>query len=281
MVTAAPSLAFKISDQVSLGLALNANYTSVDLAMYAGSVEPFPGIFVDMKQQDIKLTGWGIGATIGILAKPSDMFSIGATIRTPVKFNLSGEASISGIPQLGLNETSDLETEITWPMWVAVGIAFRPIEEFVLTFDVQYTDWDKIDVLELSFLDPAWDGMMSLSGENEMELLWESKFQVRIGAEFLVTDNFALRGGYYYDPSPSPDKTLNVLLPSATFNVITGGFGYSPNGIQIDFAVEYVMGKERDVPYQNTITDPEWESAMPGMYELNVLSFDFSIGYKW
>ncbi|UCE40319.1 MAG: outer membrane protein transport protein [Candidatus Aminicenantes bacterium] len=281
MVTAAPSLAYKLSDQVSLGVVLNANYTNLDLAMYAGSVEPFPGVHVDMKQQDIHMSGWGIGATIGILAKPSDMFSIGATLRTPVKFNLSGDATITGIPQLGLNETSDIETEITWPLWAAVGVAFRPIEQFVLTFDVQYTDWNTIDVLEISFIDPAWEQMMALSGENEMDFHWERKIQIRVGAEYMVTDTLALRAGYYYDPTPSPDSTLNVLLPSATFNVITGGFGYSSNGLQFDFAVEYVMGKEREVPFLNTVMDPEWESAMPGIHGLNVLSFDFSVGYRW
>jgi len=281
MVTAAPSLAFKISDQVSLGVVLNVSYTNVDLAMYAGSVEPFPGVYFDMKQQDINLTGWGIGATIGILAKPSDMFSIGATFRTPVKFNLSGDAKITGIPQLGLNETSGIETEITWPLWAAVGIAFRPFEQFVITVDAQYTDWNTMDVLELSFIDPGWDAMMSLSGENEMDFHWEGEFQIRVGAEYLVTDNFALRAGYYYDPTPTPDSTLNVLLPSATFNSISAGFGYSPNGIEIDFAVEYLMGKDREIPYQNTIMDPEWESAMPGLYELDVLTFEFSIGYRW
>lgn len=284
MVTAAPSLAYKLSEQVSIGAALNINYTNVDLAAYAGAAEVPTQIgiaYFDLGQQDIHLTGWGIGATFGILVKPSDMFSIGATFRIPVKFNLSGEASISGIPQLGLMETSDVDTELTWPLWAAAGIAFRPTERFILTFDVQYTDWSKIDVLELSFLDPNWAALMAISGDNVMDFHWESEFQIRFGAEYSFTDNFALRAGYYYDPTPSPDRTLNILLPSATFNGITAGFGYSPNGIEIDFAVEYLMGKDREVPFLNTVLDPEWESAMPGNYELNVLTFEFSVGYRW
>jgi long-chain fatty acid transport protein len=281
MITAAPSLAFKISDQFSLGVALNANYTNVDLAMYAGSVEPYPGFPVDLKQQDIHLTGWGIGATVGILIKPSDMFSIGATVRTPVKVSLSGDATITGIPQLGLEETSELETELTFPLWAAAGIAFRPVEQFVLTLDVQYTDWGTVDVLELTFLDPAWAAMMGQAGEDEMDFYWEGQVQFRVGAEYMVTEKFALRAGYYYDPTPTPDSTLNVLLPSATFQGITGGFGYMANGLALDFTVEYLMGKDREVPYLKTVTDPEWESAMPGMYELDILAFEFSIGYRW
>lgn len=284
MVTAAPSLAFKLSDKVSLGVALNANYASVDLAMYAGAAivpTPYGPMPIDLEQQDIKMTGWGFGATIGVLIKPSEYFSLGATFRTPSKISLSGDAAISGITQLGFNESSGIETDITWPMWIAAGVAFRPIDRFVLTFDVQYTDWSQIEVLELTFLDPAWDLMMAASGENEMDMYWESKTQIRVGAEFMVSDNFALRGGYYYDPTPTPDMTLNVLLPSATFNSFSGGFGYNTNGLAIDFTVEYLVGKDRDVPFLKTVTDPDWESAMPGIYELSVLTFEFSIGYRW
>jgi long-chain fatty acid transport protein len=281
MVTAAPSIAYKVNDQVSIGFALNASYASVDLAMYAGSAEPFPGFAVDLKQQDIKMSGWGIGATVGILVKPSDMFSIGATFRTPAKFSLSGDAEITGITALGLNSMSGIETEINWPLWAAVGIAFRPVEQFVLTFDVQYTDWGTIDVLELTFLDPAWKAMMAASEGDEMDFHWEGEFQIRAGAEFMVTDTFALRAGYYYDPTPTPDSTLNVLLPSATFSSLNAGFGYSPNGLEIDFTVEYLIGKDREVPFEKTVTDPEWESAMPGMYELSILTLEFSIGYRW
>ena len=114
-----------------------------------------------------------------------------------------------------------------------------------------------------------------------MDFYWEGKFQIRAGAEFMVTDTFALRAGYYYDPTPTPDRTLNVLLPSASFSSLNAGFGYSPNGIEIDFTVEYLIGKDRNVPVEKTMMDPEWESAMPGMYELSILTFEFSIGYRW
>ncbi len=59
--------------------------------------------------------------------------------------------------------------------------------------------------------------------------------------------NFAIRGGYYYDPAPAPDETLNILVPSFNFNSIAGGFGYKSGGLSIDFALEYLMGKDRTV----------------------------------
>ena len=118
-------------------------------------------------------------------------------------------------------------------------------------------------------------------GEDEMDFRWKGKVQIRVGAEYLISDNFALRAGYYYDPTPTPDSTLNILLPSTTFNAIAGGIGYNANGIELDVTVEYLMGKNREVPFLNTVMDPEWESAMPGVYELDVLAIEFSVGYRW
>jgi long-chain fatty acid transport protein len=277
MVTIAPSFSYKISDQFSIGAALNVNYVSVDLHMYASPLKvgehPLLGpLYVDLGQQEVKLTGWGFGATFGVLAKPSDMFSIGASFKIPVHFNLSGDVGIAGGPQLNLNASSEAETEITWPLWLAAGVAFRPVERLVLTFDIQYTDWKQIDVLELSFTDSVWNTLLPSIGANEMDFHWSSETQIRIGAEFMVSDHFALRGGYYYDPSPAPDRTLNILLPSASFNAIAGGFGYNSNGLEIDFTVEYLMGKDRTVPLTG---------EMPGLYELTVLAIEFSVGYGW
>ena len=85
---------------------------------------------------------------------------------------------------------------------------------------------------------------------------WSDKAQIRFGAEYALSDALALRAGYYYDPSPAPDTTMNILLPSYTYNVLTAGVGYKVAGLQLDFGIEYLMGKDRDVHYLKTLTDP-------------------------
>ncbi|UCC41781.1 MAG: outer membrane protein transport protein [Candidatus Aminicenantes bacterium] len=289
MVTIAPGLAYKINDQVFVGAALNINYAMFDIAMHAGAAE-VDSLTVDLGQYEESMNGWGYGATFGVLYKPNEKISLGATFRTASTVKFSGEATISKMPLLGANTTSDLEREITWPMWIAGGIAFRPVEKLILTADLQWTQWSRIDVIETTYKDPFWSLMMAMSGDDERPMYWDDALQIRFGAEYW-SNNLAFRAGYYYDPSPAPDETMNVLLPSYDFHALTGGLGYYLNGLQIDFAVEYLMGKERSVrykvnptleePYFEIELLPGYETAMPGTYSQNILAISISAGYRW
>ena len=61
------------------------------------------------------MNGWGLGATFGVLVKPSDRLSFGLTVRTPSPVTFKGDALISNLDMLGFSETSDLERSITLP----------------------------------------------------------------------------------------------------------------------------------------------------------------------
>lgn len=49
--------------------------------------------------------------------------------------------------------------------------------------------------------------------------------QIRFGMDYKASKSNALRAGYYNDPAPDPDETVNILFPSITNNVITFGLG--------------------------------------------------------
>jgi len=276
LVTIAPALAYKINDKFFVGAAFNINYGTFDVAMHAGDED----LRVDLGQYEENLNGWGYGATFGVLVKPSEMFSVGAVFRTASTVNFSGDASISNLSILELNTTSDIERKITWPMWLAGGIAFRPMENLILTADIQWTQWSKIDVWKADYKDTGWQYMMGQSGNDTREMHWDDATQIRFGAEYRI-NSIAIRGGYYWDPSPTPDRTMNVLLPNYDFNVLTLGFGYSLNGLQMDIALEYLMGKERNIDITKVVIDPEWRTAMPGTHNMKIVVPNISISYKF
>ncbi|NIM91950.1 MAG: hypothetical protein GTO17_13505 [Candidatus Aminicenantes bacterium] len=289
VVTFAPAIAYKVNDQISVGLALNINYGIFDIATHAGAAE-VSGIPVDLGQYEETMNGWGYGATFGLLYKLNEKVSLGATFRTPSTVKFSGEATISGMPLLGANSTSDLDREVTWPMWIAAGVAFRPLDKLVLTGDLQWTQWSKIDNIETTFKDPFWDVMMSASGDDKRPMNWDDALQIRVGGEYWI-NNIAFRAGFYIDPSPAPDNTMNVLVPNYDYNVFTAGVGYSLNGLQIDFSIEYLIGKERSIPfsvipiaappYFEIVLADKYETAMPGTYKQKILAPNISVSYKF
>jgi long-chain fatty acid transport protein len=284
IVTIAPAVSYKINEMVSVGATLNINYGTFSIKTHAGNTEiPVPPYELDLGQYDESMNGWGIGATFGVLVKASEMLSFGAAVRTPSKIRLDGDVSISNIDLLGPNfkTQSVAERDVTWPWWIAGGVAFRPMDDLILTADLQWTQWSKVDEFVTTYRDPYWDLLMTASGQNIMPMKWKDTLQIRFGAEYMLYQNVAIRGGYYYDPSPVPQKTLNVLLPSFNFNVITLGVGYSLNGLVIDFGFEMLLGKKREVKYANWLLDPNYASSMPGVYDMNIFVPNISISYKF
>lgn len=286
VVSISPAAAYQINDMIAVGLCLNINYGMFELAKWAGAKAqdiPIPpySLLIDLGQEDVSMTGWGYGAGFGVLVKPSDVISVGLSIKTPYKVKLSGDAEIAGFTGLGLNSTSEIETDLTFPLWAAGGIAVRPIDGLILTADLQWTQWSKVDIIALDFTDPIWANLLAESGDDEISFKWKDALQIRFGAEYALSNGLVFRAGYYHDPSPTPDKTMNVLLPSYDFDSITLGAGYTVGGIRFDVGLEYLKGKERDIDLTKTLIDPEWDAAVPGTYNMTLIVPSLSVSYSF
>ncbi len=280
-VTLAPSIAVKLSDMVYLGATFNINYGFFKTDQWGkymalGIGAPADGrvavapMLVNFGQQTLNVKGWGFGATFGVLVKPAEWISFGGTFRTQAKMKLKGTTEIENINLVGLENESDTSMSVVSPMWLAGGVAIKPMDKLTLAVDAHYTNWSKLQEIALTFADPYWDA--ALGEDAALVLNWANKTQFRFGAEYDL-GNFAVRGGYYYDPAPAPDATLNILIPSFTFNSVTAGFGFKSGALKIDLALEYLMGKDRTVA-------PSGDN-LPGLYEMNILVPMFALSFGW
>jgi len=262
--TFSPVLAYQMSDSFSLGVTLNVTYGFLKMHRQANGF-----------QYNEDMTGIGFGATIGALFKPSDKFSIGVTYKTPMKVALKGDIELAGlsaqVPIPGLNDSVEAEREITWPMWIGAGIAFKPTDKLTIAADVQYTNWGKLDEIHATTDDALWSTTLPFVGSlidgTTYDLLWEDATQIRFGVEYKLSDTFSLRGGYYYDPAPAPDHSLNIMLPSITYNVFTVGFGYHTGKLVLDAGLEYLAGQDRDADLAGVLAG----TAMPGTHGMSML----------
>jgi long-chain fatty acid transport protein len=274
VVTVSPTIAYKVADTLSIGATLNINYGMLKLKK--------PALFAPYKlavQYEEDSTAVAFGATFGMLFKPTDQLGIGLTLRTPTKIKFKGDAKNGLAPiLLKASETSDIEREATWPMWIGGGISFKPVDKLTLNADLQYTNWKKIEKIEATYSDAAWQA--NLSKGASLELRWKDKVQYRFGMEYKLSDQFALRGGYYYDPVVGPDETLTILLPQFTYNVVTFGLGYRTEKISLDLCVEYLMGKERTIN-PATFTNPLSDPGMPGVHGMKILVPNISLTYRF
>ncbi len=270
-ITFSPVVAYKVSDKFSLGVTLNVTYGMLDMERQANGF-----------QYTESAHGIGFGATFGALFKPSDKFSIGFTFKTPQKLELKGDIELDGlsaaIPFPGLNDSVEMTREITWPMWAGVGVAFRPTDKLTIALDVQYTKWSELGELPATTDDAMWSAALPFVGTlidgTTYELMWEDATQIRVGFDYKLSDTFSLRAGYYSDPAPSPETTLNIMLPSISYNVFTIGFGYHTEKLTLDAGFEYLSGADREA-------DMSHGKAMPGTHGMSMMVPTISLTYKF
>ncbi len=264
-----PALSYKVTDNLFVGASLVMKYGLLDLRRpddYVNNMTGAPGKDKLMDTQyEESSSGMGFGFDLGILYKPIDELSIGLSFHSPTKISLSGDA-INPIMKLkGLPEKTSFERDLTTPMWIAGGVAVKPMKDLTLTFDAQWSQWsESADLLETYA--EAWGGDLT-----PMHLEWEDCLQLRFGAEYMATEKLALRAGYYNDPAPSPDNTLTIMFPSITFNAFTAGTGYKFGSLGVDLGLEYLAGTEREVA--------ALDHNMPGKHSMNI--FAVSLGFNY
>lgn len=271
MITVSPAAAIKLNEKFSLGASLNFNFASLKMKRPGGD-----GAAVPYFQYDENLSAMAIGFTLGAMYKPNETISFGLTWKAPVKANLKGTAEAPFLAALGISTESEGTRSATWPTWVAAGVAITPNDKLTFTLDVTYNNWGKLQEIPIEFDDPMWKAAGMEEG-TKFGLKWENTVDIKFGAEYKFSDSFALRGGFYTDKSPSPEETLNILLPSLHYSAVTAGFGYKTGKLAIDFAVEYLFGDKRFVDPMNY----DAEAGMPGTHGMTIIVPNITITYTF
>lgn len=268
MISVSPVAAYKISEKFSIGASLNIDYVRLTMDRPGGD-----GMRIPYFQYSETFSGFGLGATIGLMYKPMDMLSIGLTWKAPVKATIGGHAEVPAYLS-SLTSRSDGERSATWPMWLGAGIAFKPTDKLTVVADVVYNNWKKMQSIPVTFDEPVWV-IAGMEEASEFTLKWEDTWDFKVGVEYRLSDSLALRAGFYTDNSPSPEETLNILLPSIDYRVVTFGLGYTRGKINVDLAFEVISGSDRFVDPMNYLVG----AGMPGTHGMKLIVPNITVTY--
>ncbi len=249
--------AYELSDIFSIGAAIDANHWFFRLYM--------PDIPQGDRQYHLgqyreNTKGWSFASTLGLFFKPCNRFSAGLTLKFPIfKLNGEGRATLSEVHPFDPNmpPASGAKRTIDFPLWVGFGIAIEPLDDLILTADIQYTKWETIDTIQMEFREPKWKVFQT---DYNFKLEWKDSFQLRFGLEYDRLKMVTFRLGYYHDPNPGPKMSQTILLPVHKFDIITGGLSVIvPNCMTIDFGVAYGIGKKV------VVSESDLNKGYPGM----------------
>jgi long-chain fatty acid transport protein len=258
----APSVAYKINDQLSVGVDLNIYWADLETnrqVMVAPAPTPL-GQF-HYHGQDV-----AFGATPGLLWKIDPRNTIGLVYRSPFEMNFSGNASVKtpGLPEVGPSQTN---VNLKYPQQVTLAYAMRPVQPLKIEADVEWTDWDVVKQFTVTSSNPAFSQVQKTN--------WESGFAFRLGGQYDL-GRWAFRAGYAYGQRAVPGSTFTPLVPDSNYHLFAAGVGYAINSnITIDAAYQFIYRENRNISNSlySPLVDGKWENT----FHTVVISANFSL----
>jgi len=160
-----PSLAYEISERLSLGAGLNLQYLSVELTnaidqatLCSGLAAQIPvlGACAGLPTSNdghakVSGTSWGWGANLGLLYKIGDDSRIGAAWRSGIEHKLKGEAEFDDIDPVlqaaGFFTDTDANAEVKLPATFSLSAWHRFDPRWAVMGDVTWTQWSNFEEL--------------------------------------------------------------------------------------------------------------------------------------
>ena len=202
ILQAAPTIAFQLADQISVGVAPTLTIVDVGLEPFAlDSPDDANGDgFATFPSGTSSLPEFGGGVQAGIYYEAEVGLHLGAAIKSPQWFDTF---KFNSDDEIGMDRT--LETEFEYPMIATFGAAYSGFERWLIAADFRFVNYRNAE----AFGSAEFDSAGALKG-----LGWNDVFFAGLGLQHQLLDVLSLRLGYAYSNSPVSDG-------DAFFNVVS------------------------------------------------------------
>lgn len=257
-----PTVAYAPMKWLRIGAGVQIIYGSVDV------VRTLPLGTTPESTVKLSTNDWGFGFNAGVQADVlPGMLTLGATYRSRAKFNAKGTADFRDVPAPFSAVFADTPAtlDLTTPASVGLGVAFTPMDKLTLAVDVDWMEWSTLE--ELHFLLESPPGGVQ---NPPLPKRWKDVWNFHIGGEYKVTDALAVRLGFIYDPTPSPEDTITPDLPDFDRLNFTAGVGYGFSHFRADVGYHLVVLRD-----QRSTSE-----LLPGTYTGTAHVFGLTLGYS-
>ena len=231
-----PAVAYRVSDTFSLGAGLDIQYAhlvrknAIDFgALCFATVGPAtcPGLGLLPENADGKFTAdaddWNVGFNLSALYHLGDSTHVGLNYRSAVRHNFSGEARFDVPPAAGpltgggiLFQNTSVQSTLTFPEVVALGLSQTIDDKFTLLVDVDWTGWSRFKQVTINFGNPAQPAQ-SLSPN------WDDSMRFAVGGIYHFSEDTDFRAGISYDQSAVSDTYRGADLPDSGTTMFSVG----------------------------------------------------------
>ena len=260
--TLVPTVSYAITEDMSVGAALNVGYGDVAFRFFPetsffNTADPNMSFFgLDMDPAG----GLQTNLRVGWLWRFHPRASVGLVYQTETESNFEdGDMTVNftGHPflQRKVGYSADVEG-FTFAAQAGIGFGFQVTDRLTLAIDAKRYFWDDaIDVITVTATDPDVAGAPPMI-EVPFVFNWDDQWVFALGGDYRANDRWTLRAGYNFGENPVPDETLNPLFPATVEHHLTAGFGYLMGNRVFDFAVERVFEADDTNGNPNPMVNP-------------------------
>lgn len=219
-VTFAPTVAYKLTDNLSIGGGLNIMYGYFKEEVAVNNPAPWRGDG-KLKVDDGQI---GYGGNFGLLYEFSDNTRIGAQYTTKIDLDFSADAEFSGLGPLmiaGLQATgllyTSLDLDMTVPQTAMVSFYHQLNESWALLGNLGWQNWSEYGKLGVTV-----KSVLTTDLTDDRD--YDDTYHVALGAQYDTNSSWLYSFGVAYDSGMVDDTTRTPDVPvGETWRFSVGG----------------------------------------------------------
>lgn len=211
-----PGFSYKVTDWLSIGGGISAQYADCNLTQYLGG-------YIDLRGHS-----WGVGGNVGFTINYMEGGRFGFQWRSAVTQDLNGTFRFNGNPMASISTSVDMPHTFNFGIYQRLPGDF---DQFAVMLDYVYTTWSSFESLEVAPFPTVQED-------------WKDTSKIAFGIHYYPDwmEDLTLRFGVAYDESPVKNAEMRtVRIPCSDRLWFSCGVGYKWGCLSFDVAYSYIM----------------------------------------
>jgi len=267
-----PSLAFKASDKLSMGLGFSVQYIEATLVsqtflcghpQLAPTCNPTSAAQVRATDAEKKLNGdgWSVGYNLGLIYQINDATRLGIAYRSKVHQTLEGTVKVSTPNGFKLLD-SKVDGDIELPATFSVSLAHNLSDKATLLADITHTSWSSFHELRINLE----DGSADITEEK-----WSDSLRYSLGLKYQYSDKLILRTGIAYDETPIDNDYRTSRIPGDNRTWLAFGASYDVSKqLTIDAGYTHLWVSDAKISEDYSLLNGAGSGTLDGEYKASV-----------
>lgn len=266
VVDVAPSLAYKLNDQLTFGAGFD----------YYDTVEAQLDHKINMPVLNLSLAGAPVGADgssrlngngdgwgfhLGATWRPNEHHQFGVAYHSLVKMNLVGNTQLNGLAGNaaavfgGSDFSAHAEAPLYIPQNVQFGYAWMPTDKWQIEADAAWWDFGQARELAIDYskagLTAAQSAVLNNPASNPTRFNPRDTINFGAGVNHRCTDRLQARAGFFYQAASLPERFFDAAFVDLPRYAATLGAGWkATDSLSVDLAYNAIFfhGRSVDAP---------------------------------